>query len=32
MSIKLTKMQGCGNDFIILDYGDFLKFNLSMSD
>lgn len=32
MGIKITKMQGCGNDFVILDYEEFLKFNLSMSD
>ncbi len=32
MEIKVTKMQGCGNDFVILDYEEFLKFNLSMSD
>ena len=32
MEIKATKMQGCGNDFVILDYEEFLKFNLSMSD
>lgn len=32
MSIKLTKMQGCGNDFVILDYEEFLKLNLSMSE
>ena len=32
MGIKLTKMQGCGNDFVILEYDEFLKFDLSMSD
>ena len=25
MSIKVTKMQGCGNDFVILDYEEFKK-------
>ena len=23
MGIKVTKMQGCGNDFVIVDYGDY---------
>lgn len=32
MGVKITKMQGCGNDFVILDYEEFVKFNLSMSD
>ena len=32
MSIKITKMQGCGNDFVILDYEEFQKLNLSMSE
>lgn len=32
MSIKITKMQGCGNDFVILSYNDYKKTNLSMSD
>lgn len=32
MDVNITKMQGCGNDFVLLDYEEFLKFNLSMSD
>lgn len=32
MSVKITKMQGCGNDFVILDYEEFTKLNLSFSD
>jgi len=32
MGIKVTKMQGCGNDFVILDYQDFQKMNSEMSD
>ena len=32
MGIKITKMQGCGNDFVVLDYEEFLKFDLSMSE
>ena len=32
MGIKITKMQGCGNDFVILDYEEFEKLNLSMSE
>lgn len=32
MSIKITKMQGCGNDFIILDYDEFKKTKKDMSD
>ena len=32
MGIKVTKMQGCGNDFVILDYEEFLKLNLEMPD
>ncbi len=31
MNVKVTKMQGCGNDFVILEYEEFLKFNLPMS-
>lgn len=32
MGIKITKMQGCGNDFVILDYEEFKKMNCEMSD
>lgn len=32
MGIKVTKMQGCGNDFVILDYNEFEKFNLPMNE
>jgi len=32
MSVKITKMQGCGNDFIILDYNEFKKMDLDMSN
>ena len=31
MGIKLTKMQGCGNDFVILDYAEFLKLDMTMA-
>ena len=31
-TIKLTKMQGLGNDFVIIDYEEFLKTGLTMSD
>lgn len=31
-TIKITKMQGCGNDFVILDYNEFQKANLSMEE
>jgi diaminopimelate epimerase len=31
-SIKVTKMQGCGNDFVILDYDEYLKFGKEMSE
>ena len=31
-TIKITKMQGCGNDFVILDYDEFEKSGLSMSE
>lgn len=29
-TIQITKMQGCGNDFIILDYSEFEKTNMEM--
>jgi len=32
MGIKVTKMQGCGNDFVILDYEEFAKFNCKMNE
>lgn len=31
-TIKVTKMNGCGNDFVIIDKSEFDKANLSMSD
>lgn len=31
-NIKITKMQGCGNDFVIMEYSEYEKTNLSMSD
>ena len=31
-TIKITKMQGYGNDFVILDYDEFQKANLSMEE
>ena len=31
MGIKVTKMQGCGNDFVILDYEEFLKMDTKMN-
>ena len=31
-TLKFTKMQGCGNDFIIVDYGEFQKAGLNMED
>ena len=31
-TIKITKMQGLGNDFVILDYEEYKKTNMSMSD
>ena len=32
MGIKALKMQGCGNDFVIIDYEEFSKLNLSMPE
>ncbi len=32
MGIKITKMQGCGNDFVILDYKEYLKTGWKMED
>ena len=31
-TIKLTKMQGCGNDFVIIDYPEYKKTGLKMSE
>ena len=30
--IKLTKMQGCGNDFVIIDFDEYQKANMPMSE
>ncbi|MBR1943719.1 diaminopimelate epimerase [bacterium] len=30
--MKITKMQGCGNDFVILEHDEFLKMNMKMSE
>ena len=30
-TIKITKMQGCGNDFVILDYEELQKMNMEIS-
>lgn len=32
MNINVTKMQGCGNDFVILSHEEFLKTGLTMSE
>ena len=31
-TVKLTKMQGCGNDFVILDYDEYKKLGKEMSE
>ncbi len=31
-TIKVTKMQGCGNDFVILDYDEYKKTNIDMPE
>lgn len=31
-TIKITKMHGCGNDFVFMDYDEFKKTGLSISD
>lgn len=31
-TIKLTKMQGCGNDFVIIDYAEYEKTNMPMNE
>ncbi len=31
-TIKITKMQGCGNDFVVLDYSEYEKSGLSMDE
>lgn len=31
-TIKLTKMQGCGNDFVIIDYPEFEKTEMEMGE
>lgn len=31
-TIKLTKMQGCGNDFVIIDYAEYEKTGMKMED
>ena len=30
--IKVTKMQGCGNDFVVIDYNEYEKSGLDMSE
>ena len=32
MKIKVTKMQGCGNDFAIIDYTEYQKTDMDMSE
>ena len=31
-TLKITKMQGCGNDFVIIDYPEFEKTGMKMED
>ncbi len=31
-NIKITKMHGCGNDFVFMDYEEFQKTNMSVED
>lgn len=31
-TIKLTKMQGCGNDFVIIDYSEYEKTQMPMDE
>lgn len=31
-TIKLTKMQGCGNDFVIIDYSEYEKTGMPMNE
>ncbi len=32
VKIKVTKMQGCGNDFVVIDYSEYEKTGLEMSE
>ena len=32
IKIKVTKMQGCGNDFVVIDYSEYEKTGLEMSE
>ncbi len=32
VKIKVTKMQGCGNDFVVIDYSEYEKTGLGMSE
>ena len=32
IKIKVTKMQGCGNDFVVIDYSEYEKTDLEMSE
>ena len=31
-TVKVTKMNGCGNDFVIIDKSDYEKLGISMSE